>query len=261
MKLWRMDGGELQPLTAAALDAERDLHQWLLRDLSVLDPGLLVIGSEVPTAHGGRIDLLAIDHEGTVSLIELKRDRTPREIVAQVLDYASWLAEVSTSEIHDIADSYWRSRGGRFAEAFTGRFGTPLPEALNVRHRMVIVAGSLDPASRRIVEYLSERHGVAINTAFFSVFSDGDRRFMVADCMMDQDEVVERSDRRVRMPWSGEFYVNVGEGSHRCWADMRRYGFIAAGHGRPYIDAILVSQRAIRSGRIRRAGATSATVW
>jgi hypothetical protein len=28
-------------------------------------------------------------------LIELKKDRTPREVVAQALDYASWAAELT----------------------------------------------------------------------------------------------------------------------------------------------------------------------
>ncbi|GAG94860.1 unnamed protein product, partial [marine sediment metagenome] len=35
-------------------------------------------------------------------------------------------------------------------------------------------------------------------------------------------------------PWSGLWYVNVGEGPSRAWEDMRRYGFIAAGAGERY---------------------------
>jgi len=32
----------------------------------------------------------------------------------------------------------------------------------------------------------------------------------------------------------GIYLVNVGEGPHRCWADSRNYGFLAAGQGRKF---------------------------
>jgi hypothetical protein len=77
-------------------------------------------------------------------------------------------------------------------------------------------------------------HGIAINTAFFNVFADGDRRYISADWLMDQQQVVERSETRTRAPWSGVWYANVGDDQSRSWEDMRRYGFLAAGGGRHY---------------------------
>lgn len=52
------------------------------------------------------MNLLGLDVDGNLVLIELKRDRTPREIVAQVLDYASWVAALKTPQIHEIARTY-----------------------------------------------------------------------------------------------------------------------------------------------------------
>lgn len=34
------------------------------------------------------------------------------------------------------------------------------------------------------------------------------------------------------------YYINVGEGSHRNWDDCRKYGFLSAGNGPRYRDAI-----------------------
>ena len=237
-KLWSISGESLRPLAAGRLDNEDRLERWLEADISILDSGLLVIGRQVVTPHQGRVDLLAVNAEGSIYVIELKRDRTPRDIVAQVLDYASWVSNLDTPALHTIADAYLRPRGSAFADAFRARFGSPPPEPLNASHSMLIVAASLDPASQRIVEYLARVHEVGINTAFFTVFGTGDERFLSADWLMDQEEVVERTERRARAPWSGLWYVNVGQGPDRSWEDMRTLGFIAAGGGRTWSAAL-----------------------
>jgi hypothetical protein len=237
-KLWSIDGDTLKPLAAERLDAEDRLEGWLEADISILDRSLLVIGRQVITSHQGRIDLVAINAEGSLTVIELKRDRTPRDIVAQVLDYASWVSGLDTPAVHALADGYFRARGSSFVDTFHGRFGAPPPEPLNATHSMVIVASALDPASQRIVEYLARVHDVGINTAFFTVFGDGRNQYLAADWLMDQEEVVERTERRAKAPWSGLWYVNVGEGESRCWEDMRKLGFLAAGGGRGWSGAL-----------------------
>ena len=66
----------------------------------------MVIGRQVPTEFGGRIDLLAIDSAGALTILELKRDRTPREVVAQLIDYASWVNRLSTRQVHEMATTF-----------------------------------------------------------------------------------------------------------------------------------------------------------
>ena len=233
-KLWKVERGALVRVDAASLDSENELENWLEEDISLLGANLLVIGRQVDTPFGGRIDLLAIDMDGSVSIIELKRHKTSRDIVAQIMDYASWISKVDTPEIFSIADRYWQRKGKGFPTVFHEKFGIQLPEPLNSAHTMVIVASALDPASQRIVEYLSQTHNVGINTAFFTVFADGENRYLSADWLMDQEEVVERTSSRVRAPWSGFWYVNAGDSETRSWEDMRCYGFIAAGGGRQW---------------------------
>lgn len=237
-KLWGISNEGLQPLPSVRLESEDRLEGWLETDISILDPDLLVIGRQVITQHQGRIDLLAINGKGSVYIIELKRDRTPRDVVAQVLDYASWVSSLDTPTVHSIAETYLRPKGKTFIEAFQEKFGIVPPEPLNATHSMVIVASSLDPASQRIVEYLAREHRIGINTAFFSVFESGTERFLSADWLMDQEEVTERTEQRTRAPWTGLWYVNVGGGPTRSWKDMHRYGFIAAGGGRAWSGAL-----------------------
>ncbi len=226
--LYAIVDGKLRPAIRRALSKESMIEDWVVADPALLGLNALVIGRQVPTDHGKFIDLLMLDATGGLIIVELKKDRTPREIVAQVLDYASWVRTLTTPEIYERAERYL---GARLVTAFRERFGEGIPERLNAMHSMLIVASELDAASRRIVEYLSEEHGVAINTVFFNVFEADGREWLNTDFLLDQEAVDERSERKVRAPWSGYFFVNAGLGEHRSWTDMRRYGFISAGGG------------------------------
>jgi len=207
------------------------LERWIEENPALVGLDVLIIGRQVVTDHNGRIDLLAIDREGNLTIVELKRDRTSRDVVAQVLDYASWVTSLTAEQIDRIAQE---KLGKSLERAFLDRFDAPPPEILNVSHSMVIVASEFDASSKRIVEYLAKEYGVGINTVFFNVFGVEESQFLATDWLMDQQEVVERSESRKKLPWSGLWYANVGEGPHRTWEDMRRFGFIAAGGGRFY---------------------------
>ena len=230
--LYRIVGENLKPLARTRLANEATLQRWVADDPSKVGLDVLVIGCEVPIENGGRIDILAINPEGDLSIIELKRHRTPRDVIAQVLDYASWVASLDTVDVHEIAK---RKLDRPLSDAFKDRFEQPLPETLNTSHNMVIVASEFDASSERIVKYLANEHGVAINTAFFKIFEEGDQQYLTADWLMDQEQVVERAERRRAAPWTGYYYVNAGhDDGVRSWDDMQRLGFIAAGYGRNY---------------------------
>lgn len=124
------------------LNREERLEKWIENDISIISPDLLVIGRQVITDFGGAIDLLCLDRRGDVVIIELKKDRTPREVVAQVLDYASWIKELSSERIIEIANEYLGNEEP-LEEVFKRKFGFDLPEILNENHKMIIVASEI----------------------------------------------------------------------------------------------------------------------
>ena len=230
--LYRISGGKLTEVKRSSLPNESMLQDWIVENPDILGLDILVLGREIVTENGGQVDILAIDREGNLSVIELKRDRTPRNVVAQVLDYASWVVSLSTSDVHDIARD---KLNVSLNDAFRERFDAPLPEKLNSNHSMLIVASEFDSSSERIVKYLANSYDVAINTAFFNVFEEDGEQLLATDWLMDQQQVVERSKSKEKAPWTGYYYVNSGDDSGvRSWEDMREFGFIAAGYRRIY---------------------------
>jgi hypothetical protein len=221
MTLWSVHNETLSVLPKQQLDSEDRLETWIAQDISLLGMGLLIIGRQVITSFGGRIDLLAIDDEGDLVVIELKRDKTPREIVAQVLDYASWVNGLSAEEIDIIASAYLKKP---LAEAFEERFHTALPENINTSHRMLIVASELDDSSERIVQYLSSICSLDINVAFFTCFQHDGLELVGRSWLMDPEQVEGRSEARrksvkpTQMTWgngSEQKIIPVGS-----WKDL-----------------------------------------
>lgn len=233
MRMWRIDGEDPKPLAASVLPAEKDLHEFLKRDPSLLGERLLVIGSEVITPFGVRLDLLAIDADGNLNLLELKRDKTPREVVAQVLDYGSWVSTLSRDDIIDIATKHLDQP---FEAAFEDVFGSAPPDELNGELSLTIVAAELDASSERIVSYL-RGFGVPVNAVFFSYLEDDGRRYLARSWLAASDEdtavAPTGSKKSKRAAWNQtDWYVSYGGG--RDWADARKFNFIAAGGGRFY---------------------------
>lgn len=156
MDLWRLDGEHAIPVSASKLETERRLEEVLERDPSLLGLDvLLIVGRQVPTSHGTFIDLLALDSQGNVYVIELKRNRTPREVVAQALDYGSWARGLGYEELTAVWAAY-DSTGKDFEAALAERFGESAPSEFNADHRLIIVAAELDGSTERIVNYLAD---------------------------------------------------------------------------------------------------------
>ena len=230
--MWRIDSGGPRRLTATTLPSEATLEDYLEQDPSLLGVDLLVIGRQVRTPHGKYIDLLAMDADGNLHVLELKRDRTPREVVAQLLDYSSWVTTLTRDDILDIANEHLAEPfEAAFEEAFTG---TP-PDELNSELQMTVIATELDPSSERIVTYL-RTFGVPINAVFFSYLQDEERSYLARSWLASPDESSQSSGgstrkKGKRADWNGrDWFASFGAYTGgRSWQDGRRYGFVSAG--------------------------------
>jgi hypothetical protein len=234
MNLWLVKNQSLHEINKSKLETESRLEDWLANDISLIGLELLIIGRQVSTINRGRIDLLAIDKDGDLFILELKRDKTPRDIIAQTLDYASWIKDLDYDQINEITIDYLKKS---LPEAFQEYFDEPLPETINATHSMIIVASEFDDSSERIIQYLSGEYKVNINVVFFNFFQQDGLELVGRAWLKDPEEVEENKSRK-RAPWSGYWFVNIGEGEHRNWDDNLKYGYISAGQGIKYSRAL-----------------------
>jgi hypothetical protein len=236
--IWKISSPP-ERLAPSSLSNEQLLETMIVAEPRILSDEWMLIGRQESTGLGGRIDLLAIAPDGSLILIELKRERTPREVVAQALDYATWVQKLQPQDIADIYRRFAPTRN--FIDDFRSRFGQPLEDGdLNQNHQIIIVASSLDDSTERIVDYLSKR-SIPINVLFFEVFAHGAEQLISRAWLIDPARTqvnVQILPDTPKEPWNKEFYACFGHGSARSWEEAVKYRFICAGGGAWYSNTL-----------------------
>jgi hypothetical protein len=206
IKSWEIVEGQLVSVESRLADhgRELDLESWLETDPSIIRPGLKIIGRQVMT-RSGPLDLLAIDRTGSVIVIELKRDRLPRDVIAQAMDYAADIATWSLEKLGEVCASY---SGEALEDALSGAFSDIDLESLTINsaQRIVLVGFALEPALERMIEWLSEAYGVAINAVVLKYIRarNGAELLVRSAVLSEEEEVTRTRERTFKIPMSDE---------------------------------------------------------
>ena len=242
--IWSLDNKN--ELKESSLKNEKELEDLLCEHIEILNNNWLVVNRQVKTDAGKFIDILCIDRDGDMVVVELKKDMTPREVTAQVIDYAASVAKMSVEEI---AQQYVLFTNGEetLGAAFEGKFGSALDDNIvNERVKMTIVATKMDSSTERIIHFLRDVYGVDINILFFNVFMSGKERIISRTWFVEDIEENTPSSPTKKGQWNGEYYVSFGEFDCRRWTDARKYGFISAGHGSWYSKTLFMLSKGDR---------------
>lgn len=203
MRIFGIDEGETftvyEPRPFEGEYEEAVLQNWLAAnpDGILENERMLVIGREVHTRLGGFIDLLGLDREGNVVVVELKRDDTPRDVIAQALEYAAWAAQLYGKKLEEGyggGDSLGLAK--RHAKYFG--LGEPVVEEFNRGQRIVIVGQNVTDRIRCTAAYLNE-HGIRLSCREFTFFqSDDGGRLLHLATVLPEGKAHNRARSRER---------------------------------------------------------------
>jgi hypothetical protein len=166
------------------------LEDWLESNPDgIIEEGkLLIVGRQVVTNFGGFIDLLGIDRHGTTVVVELKRNRTPRDTLAQALEYASFAARLDTEQLEVILRLYQKNDSVSLAEYHRVYFELGPDEAIafNKDQRIVIVGQTITPEIRQTASFLRSK-GIRVTCVEFSFFqANGGTRLLSQEIVVGQ---------------------------------------------------------------------------
>lgn len=127
MPIYALTENELVPVAATSFSAEniherRHIQQLLKANISVLDPGLMVIAEEFGDwiDSSRRIDLLCIDTDANLVVVELKRTEDGGHMELQALRYAAMISAMTFEQLVETYARYLNPGQPDHDDALTG---------------------------------------------------------------------------------------------------------------------------------------------
>lgn len=183
------------------VDTEEMLEDVLTANPGVLMRGLRLVGRQVPVATGC-VDLLGIDDKGRLTVFELKREKLTRKAVAQVLDYGSYLEDLSESELATLIVEESGKNGIDEITDFNDWYKSQWEDSIKPV-KMVLIGLGADVNARRMVDYLAER-GIDIRIVTFHGYIHGDTMLLARQVQTADDP----PSRRISNPKAAEQEVH-----------------------------------------------------
>lgn len=142
-----------------------NIQEWIRKDPSILGEELIIISHEYDKFEvNERLDLLAIDKDGNLVVIEVKRDNTGGSVDFQSLKYCSYCSTLTPEEIVEMYEEYLEKFNltedpieniMNFLEVDTEDI---LNSILNTYQRIIITGGEIDKRILSSAAWLSKNN-------------------------------------------------------------------------------------------------------
>jgi len=141
------------------------------------------------------MDLLAVDRRGRTIVVELKKDRSPRDIIAQALEYVAYIDGLGYDELNSIASAYFAKTDAGWSSLSDGHMATfevnDESDEIAWNHDQVIllIAQVITPEIIDVSRYL-RRHNVDVRAIQFNYFkSDSGERLIITQMVVGQERL------------------------------------------------------------------------
>lgn len=153
---------------------------------------ILVIGRQVTTNLNTFIDLLGVDQFGNTVVIELKRGKTPRETLTQLIEYASFIDNLDYEQLNEIYQIYSREDSS-LEDYHQEYYKSEVEEKVswNKSSKLVIVASTISAEIKQTAMYLRKK-GIDIYCLEFKYFiNKAGNKMLSSDFVVGDEEYIK----------------------------------------------------------------------
>lgn len=208
IKTWEIIDGELNEINTTLAENGRkekdDLEKWLKTNPKILGENTLIIGEQVRTK-SGPLDFLGIDNNGNLVIVELKRDKLARDVLAQAIDYASDVANWDIDKLNDICTEFSENP---LEDYLLEHFDIDEIDALiiNKAQRLLLVGFSIDESLSRMIEWLSSKYDLGINAIILNYVKTSSSNELLSRTVIIPEEIEKEKSNKKKftIPMSDE---------------------------------------------------------
>ena len=163
---------------------EEDLEDWIVSEPTLLEEPLLIIGRQVliPDVKD-KLDILALDPQGSAVIIELKRGKLKDPVDMQALRYASYISKWGFADFENQARNYLGkvedpefNFNDRY-ETFCENMGIDKVPDLNTEQRIIVVGDEVKDKLGSVALWLRE-HNIDIKVIEVKAYREGESMFI-----------------------------------------------------------------------------------
>ncbi len=185
----------------------RDIQEWVAANPGILGEDLLIIGKEFSgfDRTDERLDLLAVDADGKLVVIELKRDDSGADAHWQAIKYASYLQRASADDIIRMLAEYSGKSEEDATNSLLQHLNADDLNALNNDERIILASHRFAPEVTSAALWLNEKAPVEdlISCVQLTPYQDG-----------NDGPLYVQASRIIPVPGVDEYIISIGESSN-----------------------------------------------
>jgi len=215
-----INSGILEKIKTNSIDYERDFENWLENSPYVLldeddEDTIFWIGrqSSAPVGETDKYpDLIGIDSKGNLVIVELKKGRTPREVVAQILEYSTWASRLSYEDLNEIALYYFKDKKQEenldlnmiYKEVVCPDSEEEIDISFNESQRLFIVAEEISPLVKEVTSHLRNDYGMDITCMEYTVSKSEKGEYIIStEKIVGYETIISKKQRKTSFErWS-----------------------------------------------------------
>ena len=212
---------------------ESDLEDLIAKNMARLIPQnqLMVLFQERPFQE--EADIYALDKKGELYIFELKRWKSQKENILQVLRYGQKYGQYSYEQLQEMLQKYTKTSSLNLAQKHYDYFSEIIPKALdeadfNKQQHFVVITNGTDIDTRDAIKYWQDK-GLLIDSIIYWLYVvNGEAIFEFDPYNPEREVIIEEEGKyyivNTNLTWSNTNYREMLDGKKAAAYGERRYG-------------------------------------